>query len=337
MTGVAVRGYIVSGFVGAGDVASPSAELSTAGTSSTAEPTGALAKSGQPLAPATGQGHKRRRWWPRGVLPNALIALAAVGFLTGACLDACTQMNTIRRVPAIHGRVVDMETGQPVPGVQVTRWFEREMIVGPGGSDTYRVKGSLRTVTSDAAGRFEFPVWYALGRGISSIEWTEYKPGWVAAWGNLSLVTTSPTFLVAQRTIHHDSIQIDTQRAGWALAVTLKLHRVDTPTAAEDHFWALRILLDRRDISEEDFVKEAISYSNSHKVTLELFKTFDSVLVDLGGHRDGRPCYKATLAWTMLDLEERLCAKHPEWRFCAADGLGRARDFLHRNCPTFRR
>ncbi len=288
------------------------------------------------VTPGRNQQHHSRRWWPRGVLPNALIALAAVGFLTGACLDACTQMNTIRRVPAIHGRVVDMETGQPVPGVQVTRWFEREMIVGPGGSDTHRVKGSLRTVTSDATGSFEFPVWYGLGRGISSIEWTEYKPGWVAAWGNLSLAATPPAFLVARMKGDHNFVQIDTQRAGWALAVTMKLHRVDTPTAAEDNFWALRILLERRAISEEDFVKEAISYSKSHEVTLELFKTFDSVLVGLGGHRDDRPCYKATLAWTMLDLEERLCAQHPEWRFCAAGGLGRAHDFLQRNCPTFR-
>jgi len=232
----------------------------------------------QNLAPDLGQQRQSGRWWPRGVLPNALIALAAVGFLTGACLDACTQMNTIRRVPAIHGRMVDMETGQPIPGVQVTRWFEREMIVGPGGSDTYRVKASLRTVTSNATGSFEFPVWYGLGRGISSIEWTEYKPGWVAAWGNLSRVTTSPTFLVAQMKGDRNSVQIDTQRAGWALAVTLKLHRVDTPRAAEDHFSALRILLKDRVIQEEDSVKETVAYVEKHDLTEEMLPDIATLL-----------------------------------------------------------
>jgi hypothetical protein len=222
------------------------------------------------VAPDHGRQRQSHRRWPRGVLPNALIALAAVGFLAGACLDTCTQTNTIRRVPAIHGRVVDMETGQPIPGVQVTRWFEREMIAGPGGSDTYRVKGSLRTVTSDAAGSFEFPVWYGLGRGISSIEWTEYKPGWVAAWGNLSLVTTSPTFFVAQMKGDRNSVQIDTQRAGWALAVTLRLHRVDTPTAAEDHFWALRTLVGSGTLPLTEFVRQATDYLAQHDVTEEM-------------------------------------------------------------------
>ena len=290
------------------------------------------------LAPSQGQERPRHRWWPRGVWPNVLIALAALGFLTGACLDACTQMNTIRRVPAIHGRVVDMETGQPVPGVQVTRWFERGMIVGPGGSDTYRVKGSLRTVTSDAAGSFEFPVWYGFGRGISSIEWTEYKPGWVAAWGNLSLVATPPTFLVARMKGDRTSVQIDTQRAGWALAVTMKLHRVDTPTAAEDHFWALRLLVERRVIPEEHFVSEAEAYANSHKVTPEIFAEFSKVESTLGGHDlEGRPCYKAALALTLQKLREHTCQEHPEWSICEPTTLRWRRSFLERACGTFRR
>jgi len=231
-----------------------------------------------------------------------------------------------------------METGQPIPGVQVTRWFEREMIVGPGGSDTYRVKASLRTVTSDATGSFEFPVWYGLGRGISSIEWTEYKPGWVAAWGNLSLATTPPTFLVAQRSTHHDSIQVDTQRAGWALAVTLKLHRVDTPRSAEDHFWAIQLLIEQGAVREEDFVSEAEAYANSHETTPDIFAEFSKVESSLGGHDpEGRPCYKAALAFTLQNLREHICQEHPEWSICEPTTLSWRRSFLERACGSFRR
>ncbi len=336
MTGVAVRGYIVSGFVGAGGAVSPLAALSTAGTSPTPQPSGPLANPGQPAVPAAGQSHKRRRWWPRGIVPNALIALAAFGLLTGSCLDTCTRMNTVRHVPAIHGRVVDMETGQPISGVKVTRWFERDMFAGPGGSDTYRVKGSLRTVTSDAAGRFELPAWYGIARGINAVQWTEYKPGWVAGWGNLYLGMPR-SLQVSRRTFANEFVHAEMRRDGLNLAVTLSLHRVGASAAAEEHFWAMRILLQNGMIQEEDFVKEALSYSSTHEVSLELFKTFDSVFVDLGGHRDDRPCYKANLAWTMLGLEERLCTQHSEWRFCTAGGLQRSRDFLQRTCPTFRR
>ncbi len=337
MTGIAVSGFIVSRFAGAGDEASPSAFLSTAGTSSTAEPSGTLTNSGQPAAPAAGQRLKRRHWWPRGFVPNALIALAAVGFLTGACLDACTQMNTIRRVPAIHGRVVDMATGQPLAGVRVTRWFERDMIVGPGGSDTYRVKGSLRTVTSDATGHFEFPSWYGIGRGINAVQWTEFKPGWAAGWGHLVLANP-PRFGVARRNSTYESVQTETRRNGSALTATLTLHRVDSPTVAEDHFWALRILVEGRVIPEEEFVKEAVAYVGPHEVSPDVLDEISMVESRLGGHDgDNRPCYKAGLAFDLQTLREQICGQHPDWRACNQTSLAWRRSFLERECRLFRR
>lgn len=280
MAGVAVRRFIVSEFTGAGDTASPLATLSTAGTLSTPQSNGPLADPGRVAAPGRGQSQKRRRWWPRGVLPNVLIALAAFGLLTGSCLDTCTRMNTIRHVPAIHGRVVDMETGQPLAGVTFTRWFERDMIVGPGGSDTYRVKGSLRTVTSDTAGRFELPAWYGIGRGINAVQWTEYKPGWVAGWGHL-VVSNPPRLDVAKRHPPKGSVEAETRSDGSTDAIVLTLRRVDTPTAAEEQFWALRILLDDRVIQKEDFVKEAAAYVQTHSLTEGMIADVAS-LVPLG-------------------------------------------------------
>ncbi len=144
------------------------------------------------------------------------------------------------------------------------------MIVGPGGSDTYRVKGSLRTVTSDAAGRFDFPSWYAIGRGIKAVQWTEFKPGWAAGWGHLVLANP-PRFDVARRSNTYESVQTETRRNGSALTVTLTLHRVDSPAVAEDHFWAMRILVDDGSVQlEEALCGRHTSYLTQHKVTEDM-------------------------------------------------------------------
>lgn len=335
MTGIAVRGFIVSGFTGAGDTASPPAALSTAGTSSTPQPNGPLADPGRVAVPASGQSHKRRRWWPRGFVPNVLIALAAFGFLTGSCLDTCTRMNTIRHVPAIHGRVVDMGTGQPIAGVKVTRWFERGMIAGPGGSDTYRVKGSLRTVTSDTAGRFEFPAWYGIARGINAVQWAEYKPGWVAGWGHL-VVSNPPRLAVAKRHPPKGSVEAETDREGSTATIVLTLHRVDTPTAAEDHFWAMSKLAGDGIVPLTDFVKDASDYVAAHAVTegmlLSLADLTDRInpyvepaLVDercaiLGGiakycisSAGSRWCRSATVSLCIRDYKDD-CGARENWR-----------------------
>ena len=273
---------------------------------------------------------------PRRLVWTLLLAIGGFGLVSGACLDACTGSNRIRHVPASHGRVVDMETGQPLAGVTFTRWFERDMIVGPGGADSYRLAKSVRFATTDANGRFELPSWYGMARGINAVRWTEFKPGWVAGWGHL--VTANPPRLeIARGHPFHSSVEAETLREGSNDTIVLKLHRVDTPTAAEEHFGALRILLDERVVQEESFVTDAISYSNTHEVTLQLFRAFDSVLVDLAGYRYDHPCYKAELAWTLLDLEERLCTQHSEWRPCTTGGVDRTRGFLQRKCPIFRR
>ena len=218
------------------------------------------------IAPDRARVNRSSSWWSRGFLAKALIALAGVAALSGSCFDACTGMNTIRRVPAFHGRVVDGATGQPIAGVRVTRWFDRDTFAGFGGTERHRVKSSLRTVTSDAGGRFELPAWYGVVRGISKIEWTEYKPGWVAGWGTLSS-TNPPTLSVAQRHPPQGSVQAMTRPDGSGFIVTLQLSQVNSPSAAEDHFWALRILVEDGSVQVTRVCeRQATSYRN-HSLT----------------------------------------------------------------------
>ncbi len=328
MAGLAVAGSTLFG-------APAAAVLAVFGlhTSDDPLPTGGSSTPTEPAATPTRRGCG---FLPRRLVWTLLLAIGGFGLVSGACLDACTGSNRIRHVPAIHGRVVDMETGQPLAGVRISRWFERVRMAGPGGAEHYALERSFRTVVTDTDGRFRFPAWYGIIRGITAVKWDEFKPGWTAGWGDL--LTSSPIgFDVARGNLTRWSVRAENRLEGSAIATTFKLHRIDNPETAEDHFWALQILVRDRLLKEEDFVSEAVSYSATHEITRDLFRSFDAIAVDLGGYRDGRPCYKARLAWEMLHLEERVCSGHPDWPSCTGEGMRQVRDFLQRNCPSFER
>ena len=201
-------------------------------------------------------------------VPKTLLALAS---LVGLCgLGAgCTQSNTIHRVPAIQGRVVDADTGTPIPGVAFGRWFQREHGIGPGGSDSYQVTGSLVTATSDADGRFKLPAWFGL-RGISVVNWYVYKSGWTAACGNLSLVHKPSAFYVDHHGGPPNLVQVETTASASTLIATVTLRRTDTPQAAEEHFGAINVLIFQGLVSEDEFVNEAATYVERHALTEEI-------------------------------------------------------------------
>ena len=261
MTGLAVTSSTLLGALAA-------AALAVLGlhTSDRPSPTGDSSATSQP---AVTPQRRSCNCLPRWLVWTLLLAIGGFALASGACLDACTGSNRIRHVPAIHGRVVDMETGQPLAGVTFTRWFERDMIVGPGGADSYRLAKSVRFAITDANGRFELPSWYGMTRGINAVRWTEFKPGWVAGWGHLATVNP-PRLEIARKHPSHSSVEADTRHEDSTHTIVLKLHRVDTLSAAEDHFWALRILLDDRVIQKDDFVNEAAAYVQTHSLTEEM-------------------------------------------------------------------
>ncbi len=203
---------------------------------------------------------------PRRLVWTLLLAIGGFGLVSGACLDACTGSNRIRHVPAIHGRVVDMETGRPIPSVRITRYFVREEFGGPGGGDQSIAHGSWHTATSSDDGNFRLPGWWGLIRGISTIKWGEFKPGWTAGWGYIILHDT-PALDIAKAHPSHTSVQAETRQEGSRSTIILKLHRVNTPSTAEDHFWALGALLDERVVARKQFVTEAHTFLELHDPT----------------------------------------------------------------------
>jgi hypothetical protein len=80
--------------------------------------------------------------------PATLRLLAALGLGLAACVPgpgAC-------RMPALHGRVVDAETGAPIAGATVVEWWRGAGVAG--GPQPTR---HARFAVTDAQGRFSFP------------------------------------------------------------------------------------------------------------------------------------------------------------------------------------
>ncbi len=258
MTDLVASGFTVSGAPAAAvlavlDLHTSDDPLPTAGSSTTTEPSTTPQRKGCGCAP---------RW----LIWTFLLAIGGFALVSGACLDACTGSNRIRHVPAIHGRVVDMETGQPLAGVRITRYFVRNEFGGPGGGDQSIASGSWYTATTSADGTFELPGWWGLARGISSIKWGEFKPGWTAGWGHI-LLDDAPTLDVAKLHLSDSSVQAETRHEGSRSTIILKLHRVNTPSTAEDHFWALGVLLDEGVVARKQFVTEAHTFLELHDPT----------------------------------------------------------------------
>ena len=288
---------------------------------------------GAPVATLAEQEPPRRRWWPHGCVPNGLIALCLMVLLSGHCLDAYTDSNEIHHVPAIHGRAVDMETGQPLAGLTITRWFRRDGILE---GYHHRLDRSIVTVTTDAAGRFDLPSWWGILRGISAVEWTEFKPGWVAADGWVS--TKTPPSLIASSTTTTSYVTAQTRRERSRNTLILMIHRVNSPRTAEEHFYQLSLLIEKRLTTDESFVSEATSYANSYELNPTILERFMSIRSTWGGYDpQGRPCYRARLAWTLLRLQEAYCKTHPRERLCSLAELSNERAFLETHCGNFRR
>lgn len=273
-----------------------------------------------------------------GRFRNGLIALGAIALFSGSCWDACSGANEIRHVPAIHGRVVDMENGQPLAGVKITRWFERRGISGPGGGGDYRVARSLLTVTTGRDGLFTLPAWIGILRGARNVTWTEFKPGWVATRGGI--VPDRAPWLCVFGSDVEPLIQVETDRESPRPAITLRIRRVNTPEVAKIHFREIEELFSYRAFKAEDFVSEAVAYARSHEMTEEILSRFSHLadLWDLGTNdEEGHPCNKARLAWTLLGVEEESCRKHPDWKTCRNDAMRERRKYLERHCAVFRR
>jgi len=111
-----------------------------------------------------------------------LLAVGVVGWLlfelTWGGYGAATHY-----LPALVGRVVDADTGRPLGGVEIRRWYLRSEMglarLSPAGANfgmpDYR---TMRRVVSDREGRFRLPGY--VGVGIDGVEGMVFKRGWAA-------------------------------------------------------------------------------------------------------------------------------------------------------------
>jgi hypothetical protein len=253
---------VVPGFTVLGVAATAALAVLDLHTSDDPSPSAVSSATAEPTATAKGKGCG---CLPRWLARTLLLAIGGLAVFSGACLDACTSMNTIRHVPAIHGRVVDMETSEPLAGVKITRWFERQRIVGPGGVEPYVVDGSLRTVTTGADGRFDFPSWIGILRGVDSVRWTEFKPGWVAAHGSIDIDAAPWLGLFAKTSQPY--VRVESHRENSDDLITLRVHRVDTPGATEEVVLALGFLVDEGLLSTRAYATQIARHLAQHPVT----------------------------------------------------------------------
>jgi hypothetical protein len=91
----------------------------------------------------------------------------------------------IMTVPSVKGRVIELQSGQPVPGVAVTRaviaWAFPSGLEASAQGELPRSRAA--TVT-DAAGAFSFPP-VRLVRGFRFMAWRTYREGWMPGRGRI--------------------------------------------------------------------------------------------------------------------------------------------------------
>lgn len=86
-----------------------------------------------------------------------LMAIVFMVLLEG-CGKRLTSEDNRYEVPALHGRVVDAETGRPIVGVLVSAFWYREESGTPHGGSANVLTNMFDVLTNDA-GEFVFPSW----------------------------------------------------------------------------------------------------------------------------------------------------------------------------------
>ncbi len=264
-------------------------------------------------------------------------------------------------LPEFHGRVVDARTGAPIAGAIVKRrLYEAGPISIGDGSRPLGVEGGEVVTHSNADGRFVLPSFGA--RRYTGMGWLVYKPGWMPiygcyaeegwAFGGCSGFGAPGNDPWASATFSKsgDVVTFEVRVFPPTLeGVTFRSYNVYTkewvtytPTPEDKDPWIhylrrLRILCELLWLPIEDFVSEALVAEKQALPTPQFLDEIAKVQGTLGGYHEDQPCYKASLAVTLLDLLDRVCSSHPGWRACEPSATASRRSFLERNCSTDRR
>ena len=131
-----------------------------------------------------------KRHFKKGCLWSALVALAIIvvgsifqpflpflAFWYVLFLPQYLAQQTVD-LPEIRGRIVELQTGTPVAGVEIARKASQWTFPDFESHDSAPVEGAKRTAWTDGNGGFTFqPVWRV--HGLQGMSWTLYKEGWM--------------------------------------------------------------------------------------------------------------------------------------------------------------
>jgi hypothetical protein len=132
----------------------------------------------------------------------------------------------IMTVPSIRGRVVELQTGQPVQGVRVTRAVIAWAL--PSGleeSPLGELPRSRAATITDSGGAFSFPP-VRFVRGFHLMQWRAYREGWMPGDGRIWRDKSSNVGF--KETANNDLypwVVADCQRQDGALLLTIRVSR----------------------------------------------------------------------------------------------------------------
>lgn len=270
----------------------------------------------------------------------------------------------LRRVPEIRGRIVDARTGAPIAGALVQRYcYSTPPFNLVDTREEELVGGSFAEARSDASGRFTLPAltayklvamrWVSFAPGYMPGEGCYHERGWFAGGcGYGGVMTEYDPWVTAAFSRRGGVLELQVRafpptleglvwRGVRSDASGARIVETSPPSPPPDpwgeYFRRASIFVQMRYLPVDEFVKEAVRYVRQRTVTEEAFGMICRFTSDnyLGSHRDGSPCYKGESAWTMLEIQEQVCRKHPDW--CNAEGLASTRRYLEANCEYLRR
>lgn len=188
-------------------------------------------------APEPTTSHRR---WRKGCLLSALVGLGilvvvsifqpwlpllAIWYLI--FLPENLSQQTVD-VPQIRGRIVELQTGTPVAGVEITRDARKWALPDLESHNSAPVAGAKQTTWSSGNGGFVFyPLWRV--RGLQTMSWTLYKEGWMPSGLTVSWDRTTRSFDCSQGVISDPWLRFTCRQLPWEGDLELEI-RISRPT-----------------------------------------------------------------------------------------------------------
>jgi hypothetical protein len=222
--------------------------------------------------------------------------------------------------PCVYGQVVDATTDKPVAGALVMRTISRKGPPSLAESGSIIAESfSFWTTHTGKTGHFFLPGWVSLFpfgiSGTSGMTWVVYHPGLMPGRGCLSEGFTGPGGCGGEGTFTSPDpwVLVNVARHFGLTRLELRIYpptlegvtfqaytgtgeivRINTPGDADpwgEYFRRLNVLVQYRDLTIEEFVKEAKRYAKDHELTTSIYDAIYQVQQSLGGLEESAADY----------------------------------------------